>query len=210
MTEPMGTAALDQVVVVVSYIPTVFAIVALATAGMEMEEMNGRDKDETFEDKKGVVGGMCGMVCLGYAIMYCVSVGQKSPDMCKILIFARFFMGAMFVGGGCFLVWKQAMTKAVVMFVFGGCALPEGYLLFVYGQALARERNPPKLDDTGAQMTSLGPPSQAPPGSQSQPVMGPGQPGWGITPMSMPGSFGIDSRPAGGGFGAPPPQQYYG
>jgi len=192
MKGKMGTAALDQVVVVVSFIPTTFAIIALSTAGMDTS-------DDHFEDKKGVVGGMSGIVCLGYAIMYCVGIGQKSADMCKILIFARMFLGALFIGGGCFLVWKEDLMKAVIMFVFGGFALPEAYLMYVYGQALAREQNS-KLEETGAQMASLAAPSAA------------SMPGWGVTPMSMPGSFGMPGQQGnpGGGFGAPPPQQYYG
>lgn len=207
----MSTKALDQIVLLIAYLPTLFAIISLGTA-------SERYGDSEFKDKKGIVGGISGVSTLCYAIFYCFGISSRTPDICKVLMVTRLSLGIFFVIGGAFLSLKSDVPKAVVMFCYAALALPEAYLLFVYGDALAKAADGGHTSEQ--QMASLGPPSgqdQGPP-FHSQPSYGGPPPsaggfGGGYQQDGPPGGFGPggyrqDGPPGGygqGGYGGGPP-----
>lgn len=189
----MGTAALDQMVMLTTYIPTIFGLICLGTAfedGVEIQDF------QKVKNGSGAVGGITGFMCLCYSIAFCHVIGARSPDLCKILMMARLCLALLFVIGGGLLLYRAESIKhrqgnhewgvyddrgqwdvvrAVMFFSFGFFALPESCLLFTYGSALQREHDGPmqaqtelrNFQNVGQPMSQQGPPGypqQAAPG----------------------------------------------
>jgi len=201
--KPLGTQALDQMVIFSSYIPTIFGIISLSTAKKEL--MKGGATAPT-------IGGLSGMLCVGYSIFFLFGISKRSPDLCKVIMMARLSLGVLFVIGGAFLAFSEDLSRAVIFFCYAAFALPEAYLLFTYGAALQKDME--GGDDAGQiGMVQLSPPSQGmrmsqlqadygqpPPSFQNQPAQGYDQGGYDQQPPQQ----GYDQ-----GYGQQPPQQGY-
>jgi len=207
--KPLGTQALDTMVMLSSYLPTIFGTGFLATAH---DNFGGE-----FKDEKGVMGGLAGVLTLGYGVFFCMGTSMKSPDLCKVIMMSRLSLGVLFVIGGAFLAVQSDLLRAVIFFCYSAFALPEAYLLFTYGASLQRDIDQANFEAGGGraqlemqsqmgygnQNSERGPPQSAPP-FHSQPGYHDQQGGMQV-PMSD-GGFGLAPVQGGGGFGAPPPQ----
>jgi len=222
--KPLGTETLDQVVILSSYFPTIFGIIALATA----KEHLGNDPNEVLLDESGTCGGLAGIVCIGYSIFFCFGVSKRNPDLCKVTMMVRLALGVLFVIVGAFFAVKSDLPRCAIFISFAAFAMPEAYLLFTYGAALQKDSESGLVGQLG-QIALMPPTSQMqqgygqPPqsgqgyGGPAQGYGGPPQSGQGYgggapqgDPYGAPPGSGFGMGPPGSGqYNAPPPQQQY-
>lgn len=160
-------ASLQPVLMGLSYLPTVFALVFLAT----------RDDNDHYKDKKGFTGGVAGAVSLGYGLIHSIIVSStRSEDLCQVLMLLRGIIGFLaFIGFLAIAVVGagDALGFIFLWLVWSLSALPEAFMLYTYSAALRAEKLGLPVEPQHA------PP--APPPSGGHLVMGHGG-GFGLPP----------------------------
>merc|ERR1712046_12071 len=87
----------------------------------------------------GVLGGLSGALCIGYAMFFSFAVSSRNSDLLKVIMMARLSLGVLYVIGGAYLAVRTDLPRAVIFFCYAAFALPEAYLLFTYAAAIQRE-----------------------------------------------------------------------
>jgi len=131
------TKGLEPVMVVISYLPTFYGIMFLASA----------DDNDEYGDRKGISGLLAGVLSLGYAAVSGKQVlADVSGDFCRVAAGLRLILGVIAFFAGVIIAAAGGEDAAVFVLLYLGVgllSLVEAPLLYIYALTLRAPLPPP-------------------------------------------------------------------